>query len=281
MRVGYASEARMKTCCKHRWRLLWAIGVVLSAAPVEAAVMFLGPTPYMSRANSPFPVSGNGSDFFLEDFEDGELNTPGILQPLHYLFGTAFHGVVLEPSEFTDSTDGDDGDIDGFGTAGHSFRSRALFTNQTIPQRNTVDIKFEFDPTELGYLPNAFGFSWTDGPVGIDNFRPGLDLRIVVTDSAGNEFLSPYVKLFANVDRNGQTAEDLFFGVIADAPISEVTIFGVYYGESETMPHLEIDHVQYGRLVIPEPRAYSFIALVAATLAIRSIASSFVQPGVV
>jgi hypothetical protein len=72
---------------------------------------------------------------------------------LHPVFGTAFHGEVMGPGEFTDSVDGDDGVVDGWGTAGHSFRSRALFVSGTIPQRNQVNIEFEFDASALGFLP--------------------------------------------------------------------------------------------------------------------------------
>jgi hypothetical protein len=214
----------------------------------------------LSAADSPFPVDGSNPNFFLEDFEDGQLNTPGIFQPLHPVFGTAFHGSVFGPSELTDSVDADDGIVDGFGTAGHSFRSEALFVSPTIPQRNTVDLEFEFDVAQLGALPNAFGFVWTDGPVGIDFFRPGFDLRVLATDANGNEFVSPYIKLFANVLRNGLTAEDVFIGVTSDVGLKQVTIFGVYYGESETMPYFEIDHVQYGRFIVPEPATTTLLA---------------------
>src|SRR5690242_6738717 len=52
-----------------------------SLEPLEARVAlatFLGPTPYLSRADSPFDLSGLGTTFFLEDFEDHALNTPGV-----------------------------------------------------------------------------------------------------------------------------------------------------------------------------------------------------------
>jgi hypothetical protein len=130
-----------------------------------------------------------------------------------------------------------------------------------------VDFEFEFNPTELGFLPNAFGFAWTDGPVGIDIFRPGFELRIVVNDIGGNEFLSPYSTLFASPLRNGQSSEDVFFGVASKLPITRVVIFGVYYGESESMPYFEIDHVQYGRLIVPEPGSIVMMALLFVLLA--------------
>jgi len=255
----------------HRlWKIAATLALVFCSQndSCKAAFTFLGPTPYLSAADSPFPVDGSNQDFFLEDFEDGELNTPGIFQPLHHVFGTGFHGTVMAPSEFTDSVDGDDGIVDGWGQAGHSFRSRALFVSPTIPQLNNVQFEFEFDQEQLGYLPNAFGFVLTDGPAGIDYFRPGLNLRVSFTDSEGNKFLSPFVNPSINIHRNGQTAQDVFLAVINDMPISEVTIGAIYYGDSETMPYLEIDHVQYGRFVIPEPGTCSLMASLIAMLVI-------------
>lgn len=253
------------------WASFAVSGLVLYGLVLDecrAAVTFLGPIPYLSAADSPFPVDGSNPSFYLDDFEDGQLNTPGIFQPLHHVFGTAFHGYVMGPSELTDSVDADDGVIDGFGTAGHSFRSGALFFTQSIPQLNNVAIEFEFDKTELTMLPNAFGFVWTDGPTGIDYFRPGLDLRMTIIDSQGNEVHSPFVKPSVNMDRNGTTSEDIFIGVIADSLIAKVRIAGVYYGDFETMPYLEIDHVQYGRLNVPEPPASGVLAVMLACLAV-------------
>jgi hypothetical protein len=58
-------------------RILAAV-IVLLAAPLPATASILyGPTPYTSFANSPFFV-GTPSTFYLENFEDGALNTPGV-----------------------------------------------------------------------------------------------------------------------------------------------------------------------------------------------------------
>jgi len=53
--------------------------LVFLAPSATAEPIFFGPTPYLSAADSPFDLSGLGTTMFLEDFEDGELNTPGIL----------------------------------------------------------------------------------------------------------------------------------------------------------------------------------------------------------
>ena len=229
-----------------------------------AGFTFLGPTPYLSSADSPFAHYLGGPDFYLEDFEDGELNTPGIEQQEHHVYGSAFHATVMEPGEYTDSVDGDDRYIDGCGAAGHSLRSNAFYSNVMIPQRNTVSIVFQFNENELRDLPTAFGFVWTDGPIGIDYFRPGLDVRFVITDSDGNRYVSPSESVSFNVGRDGGTMEDRFYGVVGDTGISEVDVFGVYYGEGESMPYIEIDHIQYGRVIIPEPGSVGLVVTLSA-----------------
>jgi hypothetical protein len=126
----------------------------------------------------------------------------------------------------------------------------------------------------LGFLPNAFGFVWTDGPVGIDYFRAGFDLHMNFTDAMGNRLFMPSIDLFANVERNGTTTEDVFVGVFSDVPITEVTIFGIYYGDSEAMPYIEIDHVQYGLYAVPEPGTFTHIASLLAVLTICELATA-------
>ena len=72
---------------------------------------------YLSEADSPF----NGYDFdsfYLENFEDGLLNVPGV---------SASTGSVVGPGGATDSVDGDDGTIDGSGTSGKSYLSTVGF----------------------------------------------------------------------------------------------------------------------------------------------------------
>ena len=51
------------------------LGIAAAASTARSA--FLGPSPYLSFADSPFN-GGSFSYFHLEDFEDGSLNTPGV-----------------------------------------------------------------------------------------------------------------------------------------------------------------------------------------------------------
>src|SRR6185312_8199847 len=87
---------------------------LLLAAPLASGQTFLGPTPYLSQADSPFAASITAGTTFLETFESGSLTTPGV---------TPSTGSVVPPGGITDSVDGDDGSIDGSGTGGHSFFS--------------------------------------------------------------------------------------------------------------------------------------------------------------
>jgi hypothetical protein len=210
----------------------------------QAAVTFLGPSPYLSRADSPFPVDGSNPNFFLEDFEDGKLNTTGIYQPLHPVFGTAFQGEVMGPSDTTDSVDADDGPIDGSGAAGHSFRSRVDFITSTIPPGHNIHVDFEFDEATLGFLPHAFGFVWTDGAFGSFN-------SLQLTTRTGLAFVSPIVVL-GDDRRDGTTEDDRFIGVVSSEGILSVRISSSFHSESDLTDYFEIDHVQYG-FVVPEP----------------------------
>lgn len=97
----------------------------------------------MSSADSPF-TGLPFSYFYLENFEDGFLNTPGV---------SANSGAIVGiPNNATDSVDGDDGVIDGVGNLGHSLYSGNGLTHFT----------FLFACATLGGLPTHAGIVWTD-----------------------------------------------------------------------------------------------------------------------
>lgn len=179
------------------------------------AQTFLGPSPYLSAADSLFDLSGLGSTAFLEDFEDGKFNVPG---------AHSCSGQVFGPGNTMDSVDADDGSIDGFGTAGHSFYN---------PNGN-VGVRVTFSADELGALPTFAGLVWTDGGKGcsitFEAFdKDGVSLGTLHQDNAGDQTY------------NGTTAEDRFCGVGYDGGISAILMRNNTAG-------IEIDHVQYGGL---------------------------------
>ena len=133
--------------------------VVGLVSPSLCFGQLLGPTPYLSQLNSPFAADIVGGSVFLENFEDGSLNTPGV---------TASAGNVLAAGTGnTDSVDGDDGSIDGSGLAG-----RSLFFIS-----GGIGISFTFNAAALpgGALPTRAGIVWTDGgnPVTFEAFDAG------------------------------------------------------------------------------------------------------------
>jgi hypothetical protein len=197
-----------------------------SVAGVNADTL-LGPTPYLSFADSPF----NGpsfSYFYLEDFEDHLLNTPGVTGSpggvTSVVFGPSIH----------DSVDADDGSIDGSGLSGDTWFSSS----------GAGGVTFQFNAGVLGSLPTHAGIVWTDG-AGLVTFRaygPGNTLLGTIGPLSGPGFPDGSVV--------GTTAEDRFFGIIAPGGIQALFI-------SNSSGGIEVDHLQYGRAsqtgVIPEP----------------------------
>lgn len=206
--------------------------------PSHAAL--LGPTPYLSSADSPFAPFSGFSYFHLETFEalpaGLKLSTPGVSvapSSVCVVNRDCFVGTGL-----TDSVDADNGPIDGFGgVPGHD-----LF-NAGVP-----GITFIFDAGVLGALPNAVGIVWTDGEgtIAFEAFdESGLSLGTVTGTHAGAGF-------------TGQTDEDRFYGATNPGGISRLVITNSSGG-------IEVDHLQYGlrgtAAAIPEPGSLALLGL--------------------
>jgi ELWxxDGT repeat protein len=179
-----------------------------------------GPSPYLSAADSPFDRSQLGTNFWLEDFEDGQLNTPGV---------SASAGSVRGPSTLTDSVDADDGTIDGDGHLGHSYLVRPGSTSVT----------FTFDRQALGGLPSEAGIVIAGGfavaPPSVEFFDAGGASLGVVFDPVRDDGVKT-------------TAHDRFIGMSHTGGISMIKIATTGTGNSG----LEVDHLQYGAIVPPE-----------------------------
>ena len=222
-----------------------------------AGFTFLGPTSYLSAADSPFAPYLGGPDFYLEDFEDGELNTPGVSQRnLFPIFGDASLGRISTPGPETDSVDADDKVLDGLGTDGYSLQSNHVIIVDMIPPIVSFALAVQFDEEVLGYLPNAFGIVWTDGPV-----DSSFSLR--VTTGAGDVITSPLQNPIGDDSRGGTTGEDFFVGVLHPDGIADVEIRGGFVGTRQPPTAIEVDHLQYG-VIVPETRSVTgaIVALV-------------------
>lgn len=190
---------------------LYGLLIFTFAMPAGAATIQTI-NPYLSAADSPYnPASF--SYFFLEDFEDGLLNTPGVTGS-----SGGVTSVVFGPGSH-DSVDGDDGIIDGSGLNGDSYFFSAGFGG----------IDFIFDDTVLGALPTVAGIVWTDG-AGSTTFE---------AYDASNNLLDTLTLSIADGSFEGETAEDTFFGITHSAGISRIFI-------SNTAGGIEVDHLQYG-----------------------------------
>ena len=184
--------------------------------------------PYVSSGDSPFELFGPDSDFFLEDFEDGLLNTPGLI---------GFGGEVRFPSNFTDSVDADDGSIDGFGLDGHSYWA---FFGEDGPIA-----RFEFEPKVLGELPRSVGLVWTDGNIFATTFFEAF--------GPDGESLGTLELVLGDNKHQGGTVEDRFLGLTFEGGISAIEI-------SATEGRIELDHIQYGDIV-PTPGVLALLGL--------------------
>jgi uncharacterized repeat protein (TIGR01451 family) len=222
-----------KQALRSRFRLLGILAAgtlllvlpVLSAraqsrAPRPKAVVptFLGPTPYLSKADSPFLTDLNAGHMYLEDFECGALTVPGVTNSAGTVIPPGFEGAI-------DSVDADDGVIDGSGLGGHSLFSGSGATG----------ITFTFDQTTLGAFPTKAGIVWTDGD-GTTTFE--------AFDALGASLGTIGPVSIADGSNSGETAEDRFFGVVNAGGISAIKI-------SNTAGGIEVDHLQYGLYTVP------------------------------
>jgi ELWxxDGT repeat protein len=193
-----------------------------TADPVSTGnTTYYGPSPYLSAADSPFDFSQLGTNFWLEDFEDGQLNTPGV---------SASFGAPRNPSSLTDSVDVDDGMIDGDGHLGHSFLVRP----------EAPGVTFTFDRQALGGLPSYVGLVVTGGdPAYPDNNVDFFDAGGNPIGTRTDSFPKPI---------SGVTSDDRFVGMFHAGGISAVRVSGpLGIGNSA----FELDHLQYGVVVQP------------------------------
>ncbi len=192
------------------------LGATMIVTAVSSAAMasgagsaFLGPTPYLSAADSPFDLLSAGCLYALEDFESGALTLPGVVLSA---------GAIKGPSPTTDSVDADTGAIDGNGNNAHSWAVNGGILN------------IFFDETVLGGFPTEVGIVWTDG-------FPSAGVTFVAIDFQGN-LIGSTVNTLGDEFDNGTTAEDRFLGIVHPPGISAISIIPVLGG-------FEVDHLQF------------------------------------
>lgn len=191
-----------------------------TATRASASPIFYGPTAYQSFADSPFSGA-----VYLEDMEDGSLNTPGV---------SASGGSVID-GPYVDSIEN--------GSSGHSWYSNFVLNQFT----------FTFDEAVLGTLPNVAGIVVTD--VGYNSVTPYFaNFQFEAFGPGGVSLggIGPYY--FGDGADTGQKNEDRFFGVMNAEGISAIRI-----STSDTRDW-EVDHLQYGTVPTPEPGTLLLVA---------------------
>jgi hypothetical protein len=194
-----------------RHHLAPAALAVLACVPASAQTL-LGPTPYLSEADSPFAGSGV---LVLENFEDHVQNLPAATVTGGVVTSSQFSGSII------DSVDGDDGVINGSCLGGDSY-----FAGSTV--------SVVFSSAAPGGLPTRAGLVWTDGPGG------GTTATFEAFDGDGKSLGKLVAPGMGDSSNNGTTAEDRFFGIEHAGGIKELRIVNV--------GAIEVDHLQYVQL---------------------------------
>lgn len=177
----------------------------------------LDPTPYLQESDSPFAGVHFADYWYLENFEDHLLNTPGVSVDAGMIAFASYPTI-------SDSVDGDDGDA----TDGTCTDCDDWFYGS-----GATGLNFTFDADALGGYPTHAGIVWTDG---------GLNCSVTFTAYDANDEVI-YSETFDGIGDGSnarETAEDRFFGVVTPVGVKRLFI-------SNTGGGIEVDHLQYGR----------------------------------
>lgn len=163
----------------------------LACAATAAQATLYGPSPYSSSADSPFSPFTGYSYFYLEDFEDGAFNVPGVSASGPGLCITSVD-CPFPPSE-TDSVEN--------GAAGHDHWADG-------------SIAYTFDAGVLGALPTDVGIVWTDGvnPITFQAY------------DASNALIGTLTGNHADGTFDGTKEDDRFYGVRNAGGVSRIVI---------------------------------------------------------
>ena len=201
---------------------LWLAPALLGVGNSASADGIWNPSAnYFFFADSPFhSVNFTNGYFYLENFEDGLLNTPGV---------TRTGGIILlRHDDFSDSVDGDDGIIDNNGNTDGA-------TTGSLYSAGLSSLEFDFNSVQLGgQLPTHIGLVMTDAVT-----NTNMTLR-----AFRNNMLLGSVTGFQVSEVQHVTQQDRFYGVIDFNGIDRIVI------QAESDNDWAMDHLQYG--AVPE-----------------------------
>jgi hypothetical protein len=187
---------------------------------LPAQAELLGPSPYTTTTfdDSPFQPAMGFSYLHREDFDDHELNTPGVIASAGAPAARRFNGSRIDQV----------GRLGGCPDGALTVLCDTWFSDG-----GATGVSFTFDAAALGRLPTAVGIVWTDG-AGTITFEAfdqnGVSLGTLTGDHADGS-------------TSGTTVDDRFYGVTNAGGIWRIHI-------SNSSGGIEVDHLQYG--FVPE-----------------------------
>jgi hypothetical protein len=201
--------------------LLLAALATVAASSTAAAATFYGPTPYTSQADAPYHAS-DFDNFYLEDLEDGAVNTPGLALTSSHCIVNANCFVGLNVADSVEN--------------GQSGRS--VFSN---------GMNARFNATTLGAFPTFAGVVWTDGqdPISVTFFDQNGDILGTLTG------------MHADGGIAGETGEDRFYGAFNASGISRIFIVNAGGAPMET-DHYQYG-MRLNTAAVPEPATWSLM----------------------
>lgn len=223
----------------------------------SATTIFFEPQQYFSEQDSPFIggiVDNTGAGIYLENFEDGELNTPFVSGPTDGpSFGTTVRSRNPNPEPTrVRSVDGDDGVVDGDGFSGDAWTSISRVSFGVSQW-----MEFDFEPNDQGQLPLFVGLVVTPAR-DVDE-----EVELSWFDADGNT-------LFRDAEFDPREWAPLGGSGPGDPRVHR--FIGLYHSEGIESLVLfnaeQVDHLQYG-YSIPEPTSNGLLALAAGCFLLR------------
>ena len=188
---------------------------------------------YFSFVDSPFStVTFTNGYFFLENFDDGLLNTPG---------ATKIGGsIILRNDVFSDSVDGDDGVIDNSGNTGGAITG-------AVYSVGLFSLEFDFSAALLGgILPTHVGLVVSDAQ---------YSTNMTLSAFRGGSLLG-FITGFQVSELQHFTQQDRFYGWVDPNGIDKIVI------AAATNNDWAMDHLQYGAVApaaVPEPSSLALL----------------------
>ncbi|MEN8735887.1 MAG: PEP-CTERM sorting domain-containing protein [Akkermansiaceae bacterium] len=226
------------------------LSILFGLGKLFGATLF-GPSLYFSERDSPWfsgIVDNAGNGIYLENFEDGKLNTPNVRQ-LPGVNYTGLTSTAFNPNAIPFGVDGDDGLVDGLISSG------IVWTTTTNGGGNSQFMDFEFLPDGEGRYPRYVGI------VIAGVLNPDSDVEIAWNSPGGESLFDdgefdPKEWSPPGGAPRGSPQNMRFIGLFAEEGIQTLVLGNVSAA----------DHLQYG-YSIPEPSslflaATGFIAFI-------------------